>query len=386
MNLIEHTTDKSIQVYAEVDRGKDIHNNILGEEENNKVSIYNLIKNNLIQRALKSLILQGITREEFDSDISPNVKVRVLEIKNPESDKKIVAGITNIPASYEDMHGIPPKLKMMFEKTSEIEDYPSDKLLSNKLEDLLYSDLETPLDIDFLVGDIISEETLYSNNVELEDLDKYSRNFYDTVYSSTKVLWKEKLGAAYLLNVHDIHKSGKLKYPLSNVFLSRITKDIKDLDTRKYVIELLRKFSNSPESIRISMVNEAKNQAKGNLKSGQVGIDKKTNKPIKTWKLLVSVGFIILTILAIMNRDKIKLAYQVSKDSKDFNKSGFSIFYKTLFSSQGKSYAEKYINGKNNFKSGSSTLDELDAIKKEAIAKKARGAFNMKSASGFFRG
>jgi hypothetical protein len=329
MKLIERTNTSNLQTY------------LVSEGSNTEVEL-ELVKNNLLQRLFRYLLTSGISSIEFSSILSNNLDLKILKVINvKEEAPSLLIGSINLPTKNEDSP-LSEKIIEAFKNTGV--ELPRDRVLSERLKELNFSS-DDPFRLSNIESEVVLEESLKGLNYS--DLESAENSFFDKLYSISKSPVSEKLKATYILSIHKLIYENKLQErDFTTETVDKLVEDIQDLETKTEIKKDIFTYLNSPNE-RPRMVDNARRT----LKEGSSGINS-----IKTWKLIVACVFLILAVFAYTKRHSIKIAYQLSKESKDLEPSKFTLFWKTL--SGNSDAAEKYVNGTKGDKSRSKDLRE----------------------------
>lgn len=321
MKLIERSSPQSLQTFL-----------ISSPKESNA----ELVKANLLQRLLRHLITSQISEQDFKENLSDRVCLKVIKVSrstNPDQNREVLIGNLNYPTFLEDESPIPETVIQGVKSIGGAE-FPREKYLSERLKELNYSS-EDPIRMSSSTVEFLYESSL--TDMTYSTIKEESELFYDFLYSSTECSLKDKIKATYIISIDKILTSKKAeeKYFTKEV-LSKMVDDIDDLTTREEIFISLNKYLSEPQN-RPKMVEDARRCLKKQTSNS-------SKSPIKTWKVVASCVILILGVLAYTNRDRLKYAYKISSESKDLEKSKFSLFTRSLFSKEGYSQAKNYVN------------------------------------------
>jgi hypothetical protein len=333
MNLIERTNKDNLQTYV-ISKG-------------NQEKDLNLVRANLLQRLIRSLKTCGVSPQEFEDKLSPKLCIRVIKVTNNEgsSQDPLLIGNLNIPNTPQE-DSLPENTIKVF-KNSGI-DLPREKLLSERLRELNFSS-EDP----FRLHNVHTEEvyTLNLNEISYSDLEDYQEEFYETLYSETSFSLGDQLTATYIVSVDKIFNTDPERFKtLNQVGINKLVADIDDAKLKERIKKEISLYVNQPRE-RPRLLEKHTRVLKGKSKEST------PSKPIKTWKIALTCSILIFSILAYTKRDAIKLAFKVSGEAKDFERSKFSIFIRTLFSGSFRGEMKDYMKHSRGISNANKILD-----------------------------
>lgn len=335
MILQERTNPRNLQVLLTCKK----------EINNNKIKL--LLKMNLLSRLFTS-IKSDLTKLEILNKVLPFLEIKVSQFNNNNKTNFYLANL-NIPNNSKE---VITKLSPIQEKTySDLGvNLPSTDILKSRLDSFSEKDVVDP----FRLKNI---NLLNSYNINLKDVDysllvKAEDLFMESFYSNldyNKKLYYDKVKYTTILAFNEVITTDKTLV-IDDAVIDSVLGEVKDLKVRAEIRKEVREFVDNPQSRpnTLRLANQHINN--NNVKSSN-------GKPIATWKIVTGVTVVILGILAFKNRDAIRAAYKVSKNTKDFNGSKFKRFMKSLFTSKGRKNAVTWMNA-----------DESESYYKDEVA------------------
>lgn len=369
MILLEQTNNDSIQSYLKPTN-----------PEIDKSLILKLLLTNVLKR-FKSETEGEINKEDFDKDIAPKLTLKVIKLKPEGVNGGIyVANLNQKTCAKES--GVSPKALQLF-KDAGVE-MPSDRILSSRLKEINYSDLD-PIRMEGIEYEILYSSTL-EGEVEYDDLEEFSRQFdeYVRMYDHRKYTYEDKVKSVYVITLSK-HVTNENISKLNDDFLDSITEDIDDRDMRDNVKVYLREFLDNPHR-RPQILGEADHILKEMSRSGSSN-DKSIKIP--TWKIIAAVSAAVLIYLGIKNAKHISNVWKMVSDYSGKDTSSISkakMYFKALTSKKGRENAIRYSSGRKTSELGLKTLEEMKKTKALAKYRVKSGRIDMDRAKKYLDG
>lgn len=373
MVLLEQTNNDSIQSYIKP-TSPDV----------DKSTILKIILSNILKR-FKDVTEGEIDKEDFKNNLAPNLTLKVIKLKpEGESNGIYIANLNQKTNAKE--QSVSPRALELFKEAGI--DMPSDRILSSRLKEINYSDLD-PIRLTGIDYEVIYSSTL-SDEVEYEDLDFFAKQFDDYVkaYDHREYTYEDKIKSVYVLSLNKNLTNAQLS-EMNDPFLESITEDIEDRNIRINVKEHLKTFLDQPTR-RAAMLDEADHILKelSQKESNKSGSSSNFNIPI--WKLIITISLFILAYIGIRNSKTMSNVWSLVKgytDEKDRSSlSKAKLYFKVLFSRKGRANANLFQSGKKNSELGMKTLEEIKKQKILAKFKIKSGNIDMNRAKRFLDG
>lgn len=350
MKILERNYQGSLQAYL-------VH----GNEDEAK----SILRNNLLSR-LAIITKDLLNAEEKETYLTPNVKVRVIKVRDKETGKCIFMGGLTHPG-------------MKFERTEEPLGEPINEAFKNSGVDLPTSDfLDEKLDKTFSIT-TSSSDPFKLVNLEISEYPSESVCKEFSLLDIEDKEFSEKddfqvLKSVCLLAMHkhvvDNPNSEKARLLLG---VENLSKQIVNEQDKEEVRVYLLQYINEPH-LRPMLVRES-----------ELIIKTKSDGPnsIKLWKIAAVVGVILAGALIYNQRNRIKDAWGfskiASKSTKNDPREGrMKSFFKTLFTPSGRSISKSYMNSHRVNKESTNFLSTWDLKRRESELNRDKSEFNMK--------